>query len=318
MGSHFRDMEMGRLLTLVQQVLFFLVDTGLLILQIVNSVVEELYRTVKPRTEKDVQGEVAVVTGAGHGIGRELAFQLVKLGVRVACWDINKESVKETVDEIEKDGGQAMMVIVDVSDKEDVRQAASVTRNEMGEVTLLFNNAGIMPCKPIFSHSASDIERIFGVNVFSQFWTVMEFLPRMISLNKGHVVAMSSMAGITGTPNLVPYCSSKFAVKGFMDALFLETRATRPEANIYMTTVHPFVVDTGLAQKPRSRFQKFIPFTSPQDAASMIIKAMRRNEEYAFIPSFLCFLTAINKLIPRAGQLAIIDFLDCACEPHED
>jgi len=311
-------MDFRAFLLVVHQLFFFLLDLAVLIMQIVHSILYELYHTVKSKPEKKLLGEVAVVTGAGHGIGRELAFQLVKLGVRVACWDINKESVKETVDQIEKDGGQAMMVIVDVSDKEDVRQAASVTRNEMGEVTLLFNNAGIMPCKPIFSHSASDIERIFGVNVFSQFWTVMEFLPRMISLNKGHVVAMSSMAGITGTPNLVPYCSSKFAVKGFMDALFLETRATRPEANIYMTTIHPFVVDTGLAQKPRSRFQKFIPFTSPQDAASMIIKAMRRNEEYAFIPSFLCFLTAVNKLIPRSGQLALMDFLDCACDPHDE
>jgi len=309
---------MSRLLAQVQQVIFFLVDTGLLILQIVNSVVEELYRIVRPRKEKEVQGEVAVVTGAGHGIGREIAKQLVSLGVRVACWDINKKGAEETVLELEKMGGQGMVVVVDVSDREAVRNAAMVTRSQLGEVTLLFNNAGIMPCKPMLSYSEKEIEKIFAVNVFSQYWTVMELLPRMISINKGHIVAMSSMAGVTGTPNLVPYCSSKFAVKGFMDALYLEMRASRPDSNISMTTIHPFVVDTGLAQKPRSRFQKLIPFTSPEDAARMIITAMRRNEEYAFIPSFLCMLTAVSKMIPRAGQLAIIDFLDCACEPHDD
>lgn len=309
---------MRRLLALVQQVAFFLLDTMLLVLQIVNSVVEELYRTVRPREEKEVQGEVAVVTGAGHGIGREIAKQLVQLGVRVACWDINKEGASETVLELEKLGGQGMVVVVDVSDREAVRNAAMVTRAQLGEVSLLFNNAGIMPCKPFLNYSEKEIEKIFAVNVFSQYWTVLEFLPRMISINKGHIVAMSSMAGITGTPNLVPYCSSKFAVKGFMDALFLEMRASRPDSNLAMTTIHPFVVDTGLAQKPRSRFQKLIPFTAPEDAAKMIISAMRRNQEYAFIPNCLCMLTAVSRLIPRAGQLAIMDFLDCACEPHED
>jgi len=309
---------MRRLLALVQQVAFFLLDTMLLVLQIVNSVVEELYRTVRPREEKEVQGEVAVVTGAGHGIGREVAKQLVQLGVRVACWDINKEGAGETVVELEKLGGQGMVVVVDVSDREAVRNAAMVTRAQLGEVSLLFNNAGIMPCKPFLNYSEKEIEKIFAVNVFSQYWTVLEFLPRMISINKGHIVAMSSMAGITGTPNLVPYCSSKFAVKGFMDALFLEMRASRPDSNLSMTTIHPFVVDTGLAQKPRSRFQKLIPFTAPEDAAKMIISAMRRNQEYAFIPNCLCMLTSMSRLIPRAGQLAIMDFLDCACEPHED
>ena len=145
-----------------------------------------------------------------------------------------------------------------------------------------------------------------------------EFLPRMISINKGHIVSMSSMAGITGTPNLVPYCASKFAVKGFMDALFLEVRASSPESNIQMTTIHPFVVDTGLAKKPRSRFQRFIPFTAPDTAAEKIISAMRRNYEYEFIPSCLVLINALSKLIPRSGQLALMDYLDCACDPHDD
>ena len=303
---------------ILAQTLSLVGDTLLLLLRLVWSVLEEVVRLVLPRPEKEVRGEVAVVTGAGHGIGRELALKLVSLGVRVACWDINQAGAEETLKMMKERGGEGMVVAVDVSDRDAVRSAALMTRTEMGEVTQLFNNAGIMPCKPFQSFSPQEIEKIFGVNVFSQFWTVKEFLPRMISLNKGHIVSMSSMAGIVGTPNLVPYCASKFAVKGFMDALFLEVRASSPEANINMTTIHPFVVDTGLAQKPRSRFQKFIPFTKPEAAAEKIVSAMRRNSEYEFIPSFLCLISAITKLIPRSGQLALMDFLDCACDPHDD
>ena len=120
-----------------------------------------------------------------------------------------------------------------------------------------------------------------------------------------------------------------------MDALYLEHRASYPESNIKMTTIHPFVIETGLAQKPRSRFSNLIPFTSAASAARQIITgeamvlivlffslfcpaAVRREYEYTFIPSHLCFMTAISKLVPRSAQLAVIDFLDCNVDPHDD
>ena len=267
----------------MREVITTLVDLVLLLGKLIFSVLEEVFRLLVPRAEKDVRGEVAVVTGAGHGIGREFSTQLVKLGVRVACWDINKEGAEETADLVRKLGGEAMVIVVDVSDKEAVKNAAQNTRSEMGEVTLLFNNAGIMPCKPFMNHSQQEVEKIFNVNVYSQFWTVHEFLPRMLGLNKGHIISMSSMAGITGTPNLVPYCSSKFAVKGFMDALFLEVRASNPNTNVQMTTIHPFVVDTGLAQKPRSRFQNLIPYTKPLNSYYQLD---RSNNMWLHLPSY--------------------------------
>jgi len=293
-------------------------DVVFLIFYLIFSVIEEIFRQIWPKADKDVRGEVAVVTGAGHGIGRQLALQLVQLGVRVALWDINKTGAEETKKEVEDSGGEAIVLVVDVSDREAVKKAVQETRSQMGEVTLLFNNAGIMPCKPFLNHSQAELEKIFFVNVFAQFYTVQELLPRMLNLNKGHIISMSSMAGITGTPNLVPYCSSKFAVKGFMDALFLEVRSMKPNANIQMTTIHPFVVDTGLAHKPRSRFQDLIPITPPEVAAKKIIKAMLRNYEYEFIPEMLCVVSAVSKLIPRKAQLALLDFLDCACDAHDD
>ena len=294
-----------------------LLDLLLLTLKLLYSYLEELYRQLVPRKEKDVRGEVAVVTGAGHGIGRQLALKLSKLGVRVACWDINLAGARDTLASLEQLGGEGLALEVDVADREAVRRAALETRTQMGEVTLLFNNAGIMPCKPFMQYSQREVEKIFDVNVYSQFWTVQEYLPRMINLNKGHIISLSSMAGITGTPNLVPYCATKFAVKGLMDALFLELRASSATTNIHLTTIHPFVVDTGLAQKPRSRFQSLIPFTAPEVAADKIVAAMRRNLEYEFIPGWLCFVSAVTKMIPRAGALAIMDFLDCACDPHD-
>lgn len=293
-------------------------DFLVLLVQILWAVLETVWKIFKPEEMKSLRGEVAVITGAGHGIGRCLAIQLSQLGVRVACWDVNLEGAENVVREVEKLGGSGLPVKVDVSDREAVRRAAQYTRTQMGEVTLLFNNAGIMPCKPLLAHSETEIEKVFAVNVFSQFWTIHEFLPRMITLQMGHIVSMCSVAGVTGTSNLVPYCSSKFAIKGMMDALHMELRATRPDAKVKLTTIHPFTVNTGLAQKPRSRFQSLFSFTSPEQAAEMALGAMRRDHEYAFIPTFLCFFNAVSKMLPRDAQIAILEFLDCGCDSQEE
>jgi len=303
---------------LFYNIVLFIVDAVTLGIKILYAILKLCIETITPAKERSLEGEVAVVTGGGQGIGREIVRQLSALGVKVAVWDINTEGAEAAVREIEASGGLGLPLTVDVSDRESIRSAVSKTRAELGEVTLLINNAGIMPCKLLLNHSEADILKIFSVNVFSNYWTIFEFLPRMLSLNRGHIVCMSSMAGITGTQNLVPYCSSKFALKGLMDALYHEMRFTYPESAVKTTIVHPFTVDTGLAKNPRTRFDWFIPITSAESAAAQTIRAIRRNYEYAFIPSNLCLLSAVSKLFPRKAQLHILDFLDCYCDPHDN
>ena len=208
----------------------FIRDTIVLLVTVFLSVFKALYRLVIPAEEKSLSGGVAVVTGAGHGIGREMAKQLAGMGVSVGCWDKNAEAAKEVAEEIRELNGRAIAVTVDVSDKKAVEDAAVSTVKELGDVTLLINNAGIMPCKPLLSFTCSEVETQFSVNVLSHFWTVKQFLPRMIELKTGHIVAMSSVAGVNGAPNLTPYCSTKFAVKGLMDSLFLELRSVFPDS----------------------------------------------------------------------------------------
>jgi len=306
-----------RVLILATNIFVFLLDLLILIMQCVSSVWYLVKSLVWPPHEKHLTGEVAVVTGGAKGIGRELVRQLLELGVRVAAWDLDKEGLDLLVMEL-KGEVPVLGVHMDVSDREAVTKAASHTRKMLGEVTLLFNNAGVMPCKPFLNFKEGEVEKVFSVNVFSQFHTIQEFLPRMLNMDRGHIISISSMAGVIGTPNLVPYCSSKFALKGLMEALFLELRQNRPDSKVKLTTIHPFTVTTGLAQKPRSRFSSLIPFTSAGDAAAQVISAMRRDLEYSFIPAQLCITHAFLRAIPRQAQLAILDFLDCSVDPHDD
>jgi all-trans-retinol dehydrogenase (NAD+) len=307
----------GANLLIFQPLLSTLKDLLVLAVKIIYYTLEMLVLTLYPPKEKDLRGEVAVVTGGGHGIGLEMVRQLTDLGVKIAVWDVNIITARAAVSEITEKKGLGIAVQCDVSDKESVESAVAKTRAELGEVTLLINNAGIMPCKLLLNHSAGDIEKLFKVNVYSHYWTIFEFLPRMLSLDRGHIVCMSSIGGITGTPNLVPYCSSKFALKGLMDGLFQELRAMYPDSKVKTTTIHPFTVDTGLAKKPRTRFNWLIPITSAESAASQTISAIRREYEYSYIPEVLCPIFAIGRLVPRKVQLSMMDFLDCNVEAHE-
>jgi len=260
------------------------------------------------------------VTGAGHGIGRELALQLSLEGVKVVCWDINEASVKETCKLIEEQNGTAWAFKCDVSNRQEVIAVSQKTREAVGgglEVSMLFNNAGIMPCKAFMKHSPEDLERLWGVNVKSHFWTLNEFLPDFIRQQRGHIVCLSSTAGRVGTPFLTAYCSTKYAVRGLMDALYLEMNQVYPNNPIKMTVVHPFVINTGLAEKPRTRFSALVPILEPAQAASIIIKGVKQNHYEVFVPTNLFYLFAISNLFPLKVKLALFDFLGCGVDPHD-
>ncbi|KYQ56151.1 Short-chain dehydrogenase/reductase family 16C member 6 [Trachymyrmex zeteki] len=193
------------------------------------------------------------ITGTGHGIGKELALRYASLGATVVCWDVNQESNEETVNEIKKTGTAAAYAYqCDVSNRDHVFSVAERVKQEVGNVTILVNNAGIMPCHAFLDHTSDEIRRIFDINVLAHFWMLQAFLPNMIEKNHGHVVALSSLAGIGGIPNLVPYCASKFAVRGLMESISEELRtSSKGKSLIKFTTIYPYMVDTGLCKKPK-------------------------------------------------------------------
>lgn len=111
-----------------------------------------------------------------------------------------------------------------MTNREKVLETASKVLTEVGDVTILINNAGIMPQHEILKHSEKEIRMVFEINTIAHCWMFQAFLPRMIEKNHGHIVALSSIAGIVGFKNLVPYCGSKFAVRGMMESLCEELR----------------------------------------------------------------------------------------------
>lgn len=129
----------------------------------------------------------------------------------------------------------------------------------------------------------------------------------MIAAEHGHVVALSSVAGLGGLPNLVPYCGTKFAVKGMMEAMAEELRPTTPQ--IRFTTIYPYMVDTGLCAKPYVRFGQLLPLLRPADVATGLIAAQRRGLVGCSLPRSLQYVEGASRLFPtRCGEM-LADFL---------
>lgn len=119
--------------------------------------------------------------------------------------------------------------------------------------------------------------------------TLQAFLPKMIQNNHGHIVSLSSCTGLIGCRNLVPYCASKYAVRGMMDALVQELRVN-PKNRVKVTVIYPYMVDTGLCIRPNIRFPSLMPMQKESDVAKRIISAQRRELYEASIPKYLLSL----------------------------
>ncbi|KYN07569.1 Estradiol 17-beta-dehydrogenase 11 [Cyphomyrmex costatus] len=287
-----------------------------LTLHILYHICQSVYYTFFELNEKSVNGEIVLITGAGHGIGKELAIQYACLGAKVVCLDINKQTSEQTAKEIKKIGIDAHAYQCDVAKREDVFAIAKRVKEEVGDVTILVNNAGIMPCHAFSDYTVDEIIQMFNINVLAHFWAT--YLPSMIKRNYGHIVALSSIAGVVGFPNLVPYSATKHAVQGMMDALEDELHVSnKGKSLIKFTTIYPYMVDTGLCKKPKinKMLGTFLQLSTPKDTAAQIIKAQRQNIRARSVPSFWLPLIKLVRILPENAHVVIKDFIDTGVEP---
>ncbi|XP_060537113.1 short-chain dehydrogenase/reductase family 16C member 6, partial [Cylas formicarius] len=278
--------------------------------QIFYYILESIFRLFVPVEPESVKGEIVLITGTGHGIGQQLAYQYAAAGAKVVCWDINEKNNQATAEEIVKRGyARPHCYVCDVSNRQEVLKVGEEVKKEVGNVNILINNAGIMPTHPLEQHTEEEIRRIMDINVLAHFWTLEAFLPAMKQANRGHIVCLSSIAGVVGIPNLVPYSASKFAVRGLMETLAEELR-WNPTNQIKTTTVCPFMVDTGLCKRPFVKFEQALNLLSPEHVAQKIAQAQRTGKTEITIPEILLPVGILTRLLPEKAQIKVKEFFN--------
>ena len=231
-------------------------------------------------------GKVAVVTGAGSGIGQALAIELARSGARVAISDVNTEGLAATEERLKAIGAQVKADRLDVTEREAFELYADAVREHFGKVNQIYNNAGIAFAGDIEVSPFKDIEKVMDVD----FWGVVNgtkvFLPHLVESGDGHVINISSVFGLFSLPGQAAYNAAKFAVRGFTEALRQEMMAAGHPVKV--TTVHPGGIKTNIARNMTTveavnkhelakTFDNKLASTSPEKAARVILDGVRKN-----------------------------------------
>jgi NAD(P)-dependent dehydrogenase (short-subunit alcohol dehydrogenase family) len=250
---------------------------------------------------------VAVVTGAGSGIGRALAEQLAAAGSALALADIDEAGLLQTAQSLEKKGALVTTHVVDVADEAGVRSFAEDVGKRHGRVTLLINNAGVSLHGDFEEISLDDFRWLMNINFWGTVYGVNYFLPLLKREKRAQIVNLSSIFGIIAPAGQCPYAASKFAVRGFTEALRHELEDT----NVGVSCVHPGGIRTPIARRSRigagasaskreaniERFER-LARTPPEKAAERILRGVDRQEPRILIGSDAYQIDIFQRLRP--------------------
>jgi len=265
-------------------------------------------------------GKVAVVTGAGSGIGQALAVELARSGAKVAISDVNPEGLAVTAERLRAIGADVKADRLDVSDGAAFAAYAESVNEHFGKVNQIYNNAGMGFYGDVEITRLDEIKRVMDVDYWGVVHGTKAFLPYLIASGDGHVVNVSSAFGLFAVPGQAAYNSAKFAVRGFTEALNQEMTLARQPVRV--STVFPggvpssFVSNLTLAEElpefdTASTFNKPLWSTPPEKAAQVILQGVRKKRSRIMVGpdtkvlDFLVRMTGSGYqwLVPRVGRL---------------
>jgi NAD(P)-dependent dehydrogenase (short-subunit alcohol dehydrogenase family) len=254
-----------------------------------------------------LQDKIAVITGAGSGIGRALALQLARKGCRLALSDINPDALAETAAMLPQ---PPFTRVLDVADRDAVFAFADAVKRECGGAHVIVNNAGVALSQTIEDMRFEDFEWLMGINFWGVVYGTKAFLPTLRAQDDGVIVNLSSIFGIIAVPTQGAYHSAKFAVRGFTETLRQELAGTGVSA----ICVHPGGIRTNIARSARhyvdsmgntdaaksaAQFDK-IARTTADEAARVIVDGIERRRPRVLIGADAKLLDRIQRWAPVA------------------
>ncbi|NNM14014.1 MAG: SDR family oxidoreductase [Gammaproteobacteria bacterium] len=248
---------------------------------------------------KNFQNKIIVITGAASGMGAAYADEFAKLGARLALCDVNQEDLRSVSQRVADVIGpdNVYSEVVDVSDRHEVFSFADKVRSNLGNAHVIINNAGIAESSaPIYEMSIEQIEKVTRVNYFGVVYGTKAFLPQLVENNEGAVVNISSIFGLVAPPNTADYSATKFAVRGFTEALSVEFM----QSPITIHCVHPGGIATNIAKNTDSEeFEKLFLTTPPHDIAKHVIKNIKKGKVKIVYGNQASKVWAISNLLPQ-------------------
>ena len=227
------------------------------------------------------KNKTVLVTGGASGIGFLMGKKALQKGARhLIIWDIDEDSLLFAAGELSKLGFSVSTQLVDISNSEQVSKAAIEVIDEFGAIDILFNNAGIVVGKLFQDHSATDIARTMGVNTLGMMYVTHAFLTSMLERDSGHIINITSAAGLTPNPGMTVYAASKWASVGWAESLRLELKHSHPR--IHLLNVMPSYINTGMFDGVKTPL--LMPLLDPHKITDKILRSVEQEEIHLKAP----------------------------------
>ena len=274
---------------------------------------------------KSFKDKVAVITGAGSGMGRYLAVLLAKDGADVSVCDVNEETLNETVEMLRKYNVSVSSHLLDVSDKDAIEALPGKVIEQHGKVDMVFNNAGVTTGAHFKDMDENNWDWVMGINFDGVINSTRAFIPHMVDSPEAAIVNTSSIFGMVAVPGQTVYHATKFAVRGFTESLAMEMKETNP--NLQIHCVHPGHIGTNIAADARfdeenfnqdeaqarnSIFTRNAPKSQkemgdmfreggmhPSKAAEIILNGVKKNKTRIFIGLDAKLLDLSQRIFPK-------------------
>lgn len=263
----------------------------------IYNVIQTVFLLLIPRRfkkKKDITGQNVLITGAGSGLGRQLAIELSSHTTCLLLLDIDIKALQQTKTLLEP-CSSVFIYECDITDRKMVYKVADDIKRDVGDVVILINNAGVVCGMNLLDLPDEQIIRTIEVNALAHFWICKSFLPGMMSGNRGHVVFVNSLAGYLGSPKLTDYCASKFATVGFAESLELELKVKRLDG-VKVTIVCPSQINTGLFDGLNITVT---PTLTPEYVAKEIVWGIQEDAETIILPYYMNFVLMLKMIVPR-------------------
>lgn len=255
---------------------------------------EVIYFLFRCRPKKQMKDEHVLITGAAQGIGGGLADKFAEMGNTVHCVDIDSNLVQKKVDGLRAKGFKAHAYTCDLTKREEVEQLHKDIIGDGHTVTVLINNAGVAFGISIGDQTLNQLNQSMTLNLTSNLWLIKLFLPKMIELNKGHVVNMASAAGLFPIPKCTDYCAAKAASIHTMNQL----RTEFVESDVKFTAICPAFVETNMTKGLKGRVN-LLPL---EVCVNRCIKGILENKEILIIPTTINIAISFYTLLPSPLQ----------------
>ena len=246
-----------------------------------------------------LRDKIAVVTGASSGIGRATALELAKAGAHLVIASRRKMLLEELASEIEELGREALLEVVDITEREQVERLISKVISHYGQIDILIVCAGVYYRSLVENLSLDIVDRSLAINFYGGLFTILAVLPHMRARNTGHIVLVSTMDTKLGLPGDGPYAIAKSALSSFVDVLRQELH----ETGVHTTIILPGRVDTAFIEDLKLPRGSMI--ISPQVVARTIVRSIKRRKAIVILPFLANVLYIIKVFSPRLADWII-------------